>query len=153
MSVNSTVASTRSGRRHWWTPVRNSSIASRISLGVADPEECASPGNSTNFAPGIRAAKSRPASTLDVRIAGAMQDKGRRLNRRQDLADVELRVHPLRAIAALGSALRRKLVARRTPTAVRSARRERGQGPFRARPSFARLCEVLLAVFRLRPHG
>ena len=57
MSVNSTVASTRSGSGRWRTPVRNSSISSVTASPSVSHGIWSGPVNSTFFAPGIRSAR------------------------------------------------------------------------------------------------
>ena len=57
MSVNSTVASTRSGSRSWRAPVRNSSISPRIASESPAENRLSLPSSSTYRAPGMCSAR------------------------------------------------------------------------------------------------
>ena len=72
------------GLRTGRTPVRNSSISSRIASLSPTHGRWSRPGSSTSFAPGMRSAMYRPRSTVDRPVAGAVEDQRGHTDRRQD---------------------------------------------------------------------
>ena len=90
MSVNRTVASTRSGSARGAVPVRNSSISSSDGVDVAAQRDMVDPRRTR---PAARrgccsaiSARPRPGAS----VAGAVQDQRRHADRRQDVPDVDL---------------------------------------------------------------
>ena len=93
MSVKRTVASTRSGSGRGRVPVRNSSISSAISSTFAGGEPVVVAGELDELRAGDLCSEVPPLLDVDVVVAGAVEDERRRVDRREDVPDVDLRVH------------------------------------------------------------
>ena len=107
MSVKSTVASTRSAPAPRRTPVRNSSISSRI---ASDRRPTAVVVARQLDQPRARDVLGHETGALDGNdaVAGPVHDQRRHADRRQDVAHVDLRVHLRQGDAAPGLALSRR---------------------------------------------
>ena len=93
MSVNSTVARTRSGSTTARAPVRNSCTSPSDSSGSSYHPLWSSPSSSTSRASGRCSASQRPLRTLTRRSCAPVQDQRRRVDARDDVADVEVEEH------------------------------------------------------------